>query len=66
MPTAPFADTASQGIPARYEQVYGFVPKQERTQRWTDADLYAMHGLTDDEIGFIEKVVRPMDLDADE
>ena len=42
------------------------MPRQEWTQRWTDADLYARYGLTDDEIAFIEKVVRPMDLNADE
>ncbi len=47
-------------------KVYGFVPKQEWTRRWTDADLYSKYGLADDEIDFIEKVVRPMDLVADE
>lgn len=54
---------ASQHVTSK---VYGFVPKQEWTQRWTDADLYARYGLTDDEIAFVEKVVRPMDLNADE
>ena len=54
---------ASQHVTSK---VYGFVPRQEWTQRWTDADLYARYGLTDDEIAFIEKVVRPMDLNADE
>ena len=39
---------------------------EEHVERWTDADLYARYGLTDDEIAFIEKVVRPMDLNADE
>jgi len=54
---------ASQHVTGK---VYGFVPKQEWTQRWTDADLYSKYGLTDEEIDFVEKVVRPMDLDADE
>lgn len=54
---------ASQHVTSK---VYGFVPKQEWTHRWTDADLYSKYGLTDEEIDFIEKVVRPMDLDADE
>lgn len=54
---------ASQHVTGK---VYGFVPKQEWTQRWTDADLYARYGLTDDEIAFVEKVVRPIDLNADE
>ncbi|WP_167051591.1 Eco57I restriction-modification methylase domain-containing protein [Salinibacterium sp. ZJ77] len=53
---------ASQHVTSK---VYGFVPMQEWTQRWTDADLYARYGLTDDEIAFVEKVVRPMDLNAD-
>jgi Eco57I restriction-modification methylase len=54
---------ASQHVTSK---VYGFVPTQEWTQRWTDADLYARYGLTDDEIAFVEKIVRPMDLNADE
>jgi len=43
-------------------KVYTFVPVQEWTKKWTDADLYYRYGLTDEEIGFIEKIVRPMDL----
>ena len=43
-------------------KVYTFVPTQEWTRRWTDEDLYAKYGITDDEIAFIEKMVRPMDL----
>jgi len=42
-------------------KVYTFVPTQDWTRKWTDDDLYAKYGLTDDEIAFIEKVVRPMD-----
>jgi site-specific DNA-methyltransferase (adenine-specific) len=38
------------------------VPTQEWTRPWTDADLYAKYGLSQSEIAFIEKVVRPMDL----
>jgi hypothetical protein len=43
-------------------KVYTFVPTQEWTRRWTDADLYAKYGLSASEITFIEKIVRPMDL----
>jgi hypothetical protein len=43
-------------------KVYTFVPTQEWTRQWTDADLYAKYGLTSKEIAFIEKIVRPMDL----
>lgn len=43
-------------------KVYTFVPVQEWTRKWTDADLYSRYGLSNDEIAFIEKIVRPMDL----
>lgn len=43
------------------QKVYQFVPIQDFTQSWTDEKLYAKYGLTEDEIAFIEKMVRPMD-----
>lgn len=43
-------------------KVYGFVPTQDWSQHWTDDDLYTRYGITDEEITFIEKVVRPMEL----
>lgn len=43
-------------------KVYTFVPTQEWTRQWSDKDLYAKYGITDDEIAFIESVVRPMEL----
>jgi site-specific DNA-methyltransferase (adenine-specific) len=46
-------------------KVYTFVPKQDWSRPWTDADLYAKYGITQAEIDFIEKVVRPMDVTAD-
>jgi Eco57I restriction-modification methylase len=46
-------------------KVYTFVPTQEWTKRWTDEDLYAKYGISESEIEFIEKVVRPMDLTSD-
>jgi hypothetical protein len=46
-------------------KVYTFVPTQDWTKRWTDVELYAKYGLTDEEIAFIEKIVRPMDLTTD-
>jgi adenine-specific DNA methylase len=45
-------------------RVYTFVPTQDWSKRWTDADLYAKYGISESEIEFIEKVVRPMDLDG--
>lgn len=46
-------------------KVYTFVPTQQWTQRWTDAELYERYGITDDEIAFIEKVVRPLEADGE-
>jgi len=43
-------------------KVYKFVPLQAWDHIWTDEELYAKYGLTDGEIGFVEKIVRPMDL----
>jgi site-specific DNA-methyltransferase (adenine-specific) len=43
-------------------KVYTFVPTQEWTRTWTDEDLYRKYGITEDEVAFIEKFVRPMEL----
>jgi site-specific DNA-methyltransferase (adenine-specific) len=45
--------------------VYAFVPVQGWTRKWTDGDLYARYGLSDEEIAFVEKIVRPMGLESD-
>jgi len=42
-------------------KVYTFVPTQDWSRPWTDEDLYAKYGLTDDEIHFVESIVRPME-----
>ena len=42
--------------------VFSFVPFQDFAESWTDDKLYAKYGLTEDEINFIESMVRPMDL----
>ena len=47
-------------------KVYTFVPTQDWSKHWTDADLYKKYGLTASEIEFIEKIVRPMDLASPE
>jgi site-specific DNA-methyltransferase (adenine-specific) len=38
---------------------------QQWASRWTDKDLYAKYGVAGEEIAFIEKIVRPMDLSTD-
>lgn len=45
-------------------RVYTFVPTQNWTKNWTDEELYKKYDLNSDEIAFIEKIVRPMDLIA--
>ena len=42
--------------------VYQFVPIQDFSEPWTDEKLYAKYGLSEDEIAFIESMIRPMDL----
>ena len=44
------------------KKVYHYVPMQDFSKPWTDAELYEKYGLTDEEINFIESMVRPMDV----
>jgi site-specific DNA-methyltransferase (adenine-specific) len=44
------------------QKVYTFVPTQDFSQPWTDEKLYAKYGLTDEEIAFVEWMIRPMDI----
>ena len=46
-------------------KVYTFVPTQDWSRTWTDTDLYARYGLTDEEIVFVEKIVRPLEVATD-
>jgi site-specific DNA-methyltransferase (adenine-specific) len=47
------------------KKVYTFVPVQDFSESWTDRKLYAKYGLTDEEIAFVERVIRPMDINGD-
>ncbi len=38
-----------------------FVPVQDFNKPWTDVELYAKYKLSEDEIAFIESMIRPMD-----
>lgn len=40
---------------------YSFVPLQDFSHPWTDEMLYEKYGLTEDEIAFIESMIRPME-----
>lgn len=44
---------------------FRFVPWQDFSMTWTDEDLYKKYSLTDDEIAFIESMIRPMQLDGE-
>ncbi len=41
---------------------FGYVPIQNFSESWTDEKLYKKYGITDDEVAFIESMIRPMDL----
>lgn len=41
--------------------VYQFVPLQDFSHPWTDEMLYKKYGLTEEEIAFIESMIRPME-----
>ena len=42
-------------------QVYTLVPLQDFSHPWTDEMLYKKYGLTEEEIAFIESMIRPME-----
>jgi len=43
-----------------FRGMYRWVPVQSWNRKWTDAALYQKYGITDDEIAFIEQMIRPM------
>lgn len=51
--------TSTQDMPPK---AYAFVPIQDFNQSWSDEKLYKKYGISDDEIAFIESMIRPMDL----
>ncbi len=42
-------------------KTYQFVPVQDFSKAWTDAELYAKYRLTEEEIAFIESMIKPME-----
>lgn len=42
-------------------ELFQFVPLQDFTKPWTDEELYKKYDLTEDEIAFIESMIKPMD-----
>lgn len=45
-------------------KVYTCVPMQDFSKPWTDEELYKKYNLTDEEIEFIESMIKPMDLEG--
>ena len=45
-------------------KVYSLVPVQDFSEPWIDEKLYAKYGITEDEIAFIESMIRPMELNG--
>lgn len=45
---------------------FHYVPMQDFLYPWTDAMLYKKYGLTDEEIAFIEKMIRPMEVSGNQ
>lgn len=43
------------------KKVYALVPQQDFSKPWTDAELYAKYNLTEEEIAFIESMIKPME-----
>ena len=46
--------------------VYHYVPLQDFSKPWTDEELYEKYNLTQEEIDFIESMIKPMDLGGDD
>lgn len=46
-------------------KVYEFCPLQDFSKSWNDAELYEKYGLTEEEIDFIEKHIKPMNTDGE-
>lgn len=43
------------------KKTMSFVPMQDFSKPWTDEELYEKYGLNDDEIKFIESMIKPME-----
>ena len=48
------------------QRVYQFVPMQDFSKSWTDEELYAKYNLSQEEINFIESMIKPMELDKND
>ena len=44
-------------------QTFCFVPVQDFSRAWSDAELFEKYGLSADEIAFIEEIIKPFETD---
>ena len=51
-----------KNTPGACKQVYRFVPIQDFSRSWNDLDLYAKYNLNNNEIAFIETMIKPMQI----
>lgn len=42
-------------------KTYRFVPMQDFSKPWTDEELYEKYGLDDEEVAFIDSMIKPME-----
>ena len=45
-----------------FSHMYSWVPVQPWDRQWTDKALYKKYALTEEEVDYIESVIRPMDI----
>lgn len=46
--------------------VYELVPQQDFSKPWTDGELYEKYNINDEEIAFIDSMIKPMELGGDD
>jgi len=44
------------------QKTYAFVPQQDFNEKWSDEKLYKKYGITEDEIKFINTLIRPIEI----
>jgi len=49
-----------------FSHMYSWVPQQPWNRMWTDNALYEKYGLTQEQIEYIESVIKPMELGSDD
>ena len=49
-----------------FSHMYSWVPQQSWDCTWTDKALYTKYALTQEQVDYIEAVIKPMDLSAED